>query len=152
MGKNSDMSQPAFDDTMQLPSERDFVPHPNLSDVVNHNILQSQFEGGVHLRDLQADAALEIETENRHYTVVYRGRDEVLICGHPLYCPQPVRVRIAGSNWGGSMLKAGFIGRGMHLEFRHPEYHHPIITSRIVEIREVLPHVPFAALQQRGNA
>src|SRR5512146_1614174 len=122
------MASPAFDATPPFPLERDFAPHPNLGDAVNHNILQSQIEGGVHLHDLRADAALEIQTENRHYTVIYRGRDEVLICGHPLYCPEPVRVRIAGSNWGGSMLKAGFIGRGMHLAFRHPHYHHPILT------------------------
>jgi len=34
------------------------------------------------------------------------------------------------------MLKVRFIGRGMHLEFCHPEYRTPIITSRIEEIRE----------------
>lgn len=123
---------------------RPFAPHPNLGDGVNRNIIQSEVEGGVHLRDLQADVELEIETENRHYTVVYRGKDEALICGHPVYCPEPVRVRIAGSNWGGSMLKAGFIGRGMHLEFRHPEYRQPIITSRILDIREVLPNLAMA--------
>ena len=123
---------------------RPFAPHPNLGDGVNRNIVRSEIEGGVHLRDLEADVALEIETENRHYTVVYRGKDEALICGHPVYCPEPVRVRIAGSNWGGSMLKAGFIGRGMHLEFRHPEYRQPIITSRILDIREVLPNLAMA--------
>ena len=50
--------------------------------------------------------------------------------------PAPTRVRIAGSNWGGSMLKAGFIGRGMHMEFRHPE-HNTVVTSRVREVREV---------------
>jgi len=44
-------------------------------------------------------------------------------------------VRIAGSNWGGSMLKAAFLGRGMHLEYRHPDYRGPIVTSPIVDIR-----------------
>lgn len=43
-------------------------------------------------------------------------------------------VRIAGSIWGGSMLKLRFIGRGMRLEFCHPTYH-TITTSRIVDIR-----------------
>ncbi len=43
---------------------------------------------------------------------------------------------IAGSTWGGSMLKVRFIGRGMHLEFRHPGYTTPIVTSLILEIRE----------------
>src|SRR5438034_271531 len=50
--------------------------------------------------------------------------------------PERVLVRIAGSTWGGSMLKMHFVGRGMHLEFKHPEYDTPIITSRILEIRE----------------
>ena len=34
------------------------------------------------------------------------------------------------------MLKRRFVGRGMHLEFCHPEYQTPIITSPIREIRE----------------
>jgi hypothetical protein len=34
------------------------------------------------------------------------------------------------------MLKRQFVGRGMHLEFCHPEYRTPIVTSRIKEIRE----------------
>ena len=43
-------------------------------------------------------------------------------------------VTIDGSNWGGSMLKMSFIGRGMRLEFRHPQFR-TIMTSRIVNIR-----------------
>jgi len=34
------------------------------------------------------------------------------------------------------MLKLQYVGRGMHLEFRHPEYSTPIITSPIQEIRD----------------
>jgi hypothetical protein len=45
-------------------------------------------------------------------------------------------VAIAGSTWGGSMLKLQYVGRGMHLEFRHPHYPTPIITSPIQEIRD----------------
>jgi hypothetical protein len=45
-------------------------------------------------------------------------------------------VNVHGSTWGGSMLKVAFIGRGMHLEFRHPQ-HRVITTSRIVEVRQV---------------
>jgi hypothetical protein len=112
-----------------------FWPHPNLSDEVNHNIVQSEIEGGVYLKDLPDETTLEIETQNRSYTLVNRGQGQALISGHPEFCPEPVLVRIEGSNWGGSMLKACYVGRGMHLEFRHPEYQRPIITSRIMEIR-----------------
>ena len=112
-----------------------FLPHPNLSDEVNHNIVQSEIEGGVYLKDLPDETTLEIETQNRSYTLVNRGQGQALISGHPEFCPEPVLVRIEGSNWGGSMLKASYVGRGMHLEFRHPEYQRPIITSIIMEIR-----------------
>ena len=114
-----------------------FQPHPNLSDPINRNIVQSEIEGGVYVCDLPPNHALEIETQNRAYIVVHRGSGEILIWGHPEFCPEPVRVKISGSNWGGSLLKVGYIGRGMHLEFRHPEYLTPIVTSRIREVREL---------------
>lgn len=34
------------------------------------------------------------------------------------------------------MLKLQYVGRGMHLEFRHPDYATPIVTSPIQEIRD----------------
>lgn len=112
-----------------------FLPHRNLSDEVNRNIVRSEIEGGVYLDDLPRGAALEVETQNRSYKIVNRGQGQALISGHPKFCPDPVLVSIQGSNWGGSMLKVRFIGRGMRLEFRHPEFR-TIMTSRIVDIRE----------------
>lgn len=114
-----------------------FAPHPNLSDEVNSRIVQSEIEGGVHLRDLPPDSVLRVQTMHREYTLVFCGKGQVLISGHPEFCPEPVLVTIDGSTWGGSMLKHRFIGRGMHLEFRHPEYRTPIITSPIREISAV---------------
>jgi hypothetical protein len=111
-----------------------FAAHPNLSDEINHNIIQSEIEGGVHLNDLPRGAALAIQTRSRFYTLVNLGDDGALISGHPEFCPEPVLVRIQGSTWGGSMLKTRFVGRGMHLEFQHP-VHHTITTSQIIEIR-----------------
>ena len=35
------------------------------------------------------------------------------------------------------LYEADFVGRGMHLEFSHPGFGEPIVTSAIVEIREV---------------
>jgi hypothetical protein len=111
-----------------------FTPHEHLSDAINHNVVQSEIEGGVSLERLPADAVLEVRTQNRSYIIANRGGGEAMISGHPQYCPEPVLVRISGSTWGGSMLKTLFIGRGMHLEFRHPE-HRVITTSKILEIR-----------------
>jgi hypothetical protein len=114
-----------------------FSPHPNLGDEVNHHIVQSEIEGGVFLSDLPSEAVLQIRTQNHCYTAVLQGGGSALISGHPQYCPQPVLVAIAGSTWGGSMLKRRFVGRGMHLEFCHPQYKRPIVTSSIKEIREL---------------
>ncbi|MFI5098810.1 MAG: hypothetical protein ACHQT6_12625, partial [Candidatus Acidiferrales bacterium] len=85
------------------------------------------------------DTVLQIRTQHHDYTALLLGEGCALISGHPQYCPQPVQVTIAGSTWGGSMLKVRFIGRGMHLEFHHPAYSKPIITSLIQEIREPIP-------------
>ena len=111
-----------------------FQAHPNLSDEINRNIIQSEIEGGVDLRDLPAGSVLAIQTQNRFYRVVSLGDDTALISGHPEFCPDPVQVRIHGSTWGGSMLKTRYVGRGMHLEFEHP-IHDTVITSQIVDIR-----------------
>jgi len=111
-----------------------FTPHPSLSDEVNRNIVQSEIEGGVFLDDLSEGAVLEVQTQNRSYTIVVCSHGQELISGHPQFCPYPVPVRIEGATWGGSMLKLRFIGRGMRLEFQHPVYR-TILTSRVVDIR-----------------
>jgi hypothetical protein len=113
-----------------------FNAHPNLADEVNRGIIQSEIEGGVFLNDLPPDTVLEIQTMNHRYTAVLLGGNDALLSGHPEFCPEPVQVAISGSTWGGSMLKLQYVGRGMHLEFRHPSYATPIITSAIKEIRD----------------
>ena len=111
-----------------------FKAQPGFADSVNGNIIRSEIEGGVYLRDLSPGSALAIETQNRVYEMVVLGDGSALISGHPKFCPEPTQVRIQGSSWGGSMLKAKFLGRGMHLEFQHPLYQR-VLTSRILDIR-----------------
>jgi hypothetical protein len=113
-----------------------FRPHENLGNEVNRELVQSEIEGGVRLQDLEPGSMLRVHTQNTCYEIVVLHDGLAYLSGHPLYCPQPVLVTIAGSTWGGSMLKVRFIGRGMHLEFRHPGHPAPIITSIIREIRE----------------
>jgi hypothetical protein len=113
-----------------------FTPLPVFSDEINRKIVRSEVEGGVYLKDLPHGSELEIETENRAYRIIVQTDGRILISGHPQFCPSPIPVSIHGSSWGGSMLKVAYIGRGMHLEFRHPEYR-TITTSRIREIRAV---------------
>jgi len=118
----------------EVPAHSFFEVNSHFSDEINSRMIQSEIEGGVYLRDLQRGDVLEIETCDWVCKLVYCGENEALVSGHPRFCPEPVRVYVAGSTWGGSMLKQYFIGRGMHLELTHPA-HQRIITSRIIEIR-----------------
>ncbi|HYL34498.1 MAG TPA: hypothetical protein VEV17_01150 [Bryobacteraceae bacterium] len=126
------MQAQSLTDTLETMS---FVPHPNLSDQINHNIIQSEIEGGVYLRDLAPGAVLAIQTRNRSYRLVSLGDESALISGHPEFCPEPVEVQVQGCTWGGSMIKTKFVGRGMHLEFIHPVFR-TVITSQIVDIQQ----------------
>ena len=112
-----------------------FEINSHLSDDIKSNIVQSEIEGGVYLRDLRRGDVLEIETQDWVCRLVYCGDYEALVSGHPRLCPKPTRVQIAGSTWGGSMLKQYFIGRGMHLEFMHPICGR-VLTSVILEIQQ----------------
>lgn len=112
-----------------------FTPHPHLSDKINSDVIQSEIEGGVYLRGLPENSILEVRTRNRSYTLRLVRGGGVLISGHPEICPDPVLVHVNGSHWGGSMIKLDYVGRGMHLEFRHPDYEGVVVTSRIVDVR-----------------
>jgi hypothetical protein len=119
--------------------EKLFEPHHNLSDEINRNIIRSEIEGGVDLRRLPHQATLEVATQNHRYVLVMErdnnAESKAWIAGHPRFCPEPVLVQISGSNWGGSMIKSNYLGRGMHMEFRHPEFPGVIVTSPIIDIR-----------------
>ena len=90
-----------------------YTPSPHLTDEINAAIIQSEIEGGVSMRDLPKGTVVEIETQNRVYTLVSCGEGDALLRGHPTFCPEPVLVTIHGSTWGGSMLKHRYIGRGI---------------------------------------
>jgi len=93
-------------------------------------------DGGVWLHDVEVGTTLYVQTKNTLYTIESRT-DGFYISGHPLFCPEPKRVAIAGSTFGGSMIKSGFIGVGMYLEFTCEGQHLPVTTSRIQSIGEL---------------
>jgi hypothetical protein len=93
-------------------------------------------EDGVYLDELPLGAVIDVETAHRTYRIENRGKGKALISGHPTYCPEPILVDLHGSTNGGAMLKMGFIGRGMRIEFQHPE-RGVIFTSTVREIREL---------------
>ena len=88
---------------------------------------------GLQLTDVAEGAAVEVRTHNHTYRIMKCTGGKALISGHPEFCPEPVAVSIHGSTWGGSMLKTGFIGLGMRLEYSD-SIHASITTSPIVAI------------------
>jgi hypothetical protein len=119
-----------------MPFRRLFRPHRSLADEVNRNLVRSEIEGGVRVDDLPPGSLLRVTTQNTCYRILILFGTLALITGHPLFCPRPVLITIRGSTWGGTMLKMNFLGRGMRLEFQHPDYNTPIVTSPIQDIEE----------------
>jgi hypothetical protein len=102
----------------------------------NSPIEQSRNEG-IYLKDLAEGAVVEIETQNHLYRLVKNADTQVRISGHPTYCPEPVDVVVEGSVARGCPLAAnlGFIGRGMYLVLKHPQFDR-ITTARIRDIHK----------------
>ena len=117
--------------------------HPNLSPAINAHLAQSEKDGGVWLSVPPASASngesvlrvgqiLEVQTQNTLYEIVKSDKG-YMIRGHAKYCPEWTRAGIHGSTWGGSMLKMGYVGVGMYLEFS-VEGHREVTTSQIKEV------------------
>lgn len=115
------------------------MPHPNLSKDINANLEQSEKDGGVWLKDLKIGDTVFVQTQNSMYRIV-KTSDGYTIEGHPKYCPKPTEARINGSTWGGSMIKSGFLGGGMHLEFSTDIY--PRITTSRIESVVIISKTP----------
>lgn len=92
-------------------------------------------DAGVYLDDLAVGVQIRVETGHTTYQIENRSDGKVLIQGHPKYCPEPVEVDLLGSTRGGTMLKMGFIGVGLRMEFLHPTLG-MISTSRVVAIHQ----------------
>ena len=114
-----------------------FVPGRNLDDKASQETAHSDSENGIYFDRLADGAILELETRHHRYTLVKKASGQALISGHPVYCPEPVVVEIAGSTRRGDTLKFGFIGCGRHLVFKRPTRRTAVITSRILNLRRI---------------
>jgi hypothetical protein len=92
-------------------------------------------EIGVYVEDLAEGTVLELVTKRHNYTLLKHAGSQVMMLGHPMFCPEPVVVEIVGSftEWPETALQHGFIGCGMALVFKHPVYDQ-VTTSLILEI------------------
>lgn len=108
-----------------------------LYDEINKNIAQSKIDGGIKLADLKVGALVVVQTNNTLYEIMKTGQESYTIKGNAKYCPVETDCNIAGSTWGGSLLKVGFISKGMQLEFSTKTHPIPITTSTIKEVKEI---------------
>jgi hypothetical protein len=125
-----------------------YKPHPNLSAEINNALASQELMGGVWLKRPSGDSvkdepflpvgkALKVQTRDTLYVIEKRGEDEFYISGNAKYCPKPTRCYIQGSNYGGSMLRLDYVGRGMYMEFSTDDHPRVIVTSQIQEITEI---------------
>jgi len=115
------------------------MPQPKINRTTDFSARQSGSDEGFYLNDLADGAVVDIETQHRHYRLEKHHDRHVSISGHPTFCPEPVEVEVEGSIASKPALtpNPGFIGRGMYLVFKHPNFERVITTSRIREIHKV---------------
>jgi hypothetical protein len=88
---------------------------------------------GVGLTDVDALTTLLVRTDNSVYqiTILQPHRREVVVQGGAFF-PERTRACLSGSTFGGSCLKMGWVGIGLHLEFHVEDQW--IITSHVRSI------------------
>ena len=114
--------------------ERPAKPHS--SDLVpRHRTLDGFVEAvshadGVGLTQVDAFTTLVVQTDNSVYqiTILQPYRREVFVQGGAFF-PERRRACLSGSSFGGSCLKMGWVGIGLHMEFHAEDQW--IITSHV---------------------
>lgn len=81
-------------------------------------IKQAEKDGGIFLKNIPEDHVVEVHTKNSIYAlaVIDKKKSKVVIQGNNKVFLQPEACYLRGSTFGGSMIKIGWIGVGMHLE------------------------------------
>ena len=90
----------------------------------------------VDIEELPIGAKLEVETGHTTYVLENRGQGQVLISGHPQFCPEPVLVEFQGAVGGAALLKLWHIEPGLKMAFQHPSLG-TVRTSRVRAIRQL---------------
>ena len=109
--------------------------HENFDNTINTAYDESEMFGGRDLTKLETGKKIVVACLDCTFTVE-RWEDGLYISGHEKYCPVPTKCRIPGSNFGGSMLRMNFVGRGMYMEFHTDAHPTRIVTSQVQEVSE----------------
>jgi hypothetical protein len=123
-------------------------PLPGWGTDENENVIKSEVLGGIFIEKIQVGKTLRIKTKKREYLLEHRD-DGFYLSGHPEYCPTPTHVKPHGSTWGGSAIKAGYIGRGMDFEYGI-EGMGTYKTSEIVDV-EIVGEEPSVSPEDQSS-
>jgi len=90
-------------------------PHPNLSDEINATI--DFYDGeGILIHDLEVGDVLEVQTRNAFYTLTVVDPGEKLVRVTSTNDVDLGECVLQGSNFGGSMIKLGWVCGGTWIE------------------------------------
>lgn len=91
---------------------------------------------GINVREAEPLVPILVTTRNSLYRIIPLrwGNSDVLVQGGTLF-PEPTEARLAGSTFGGSLLKMHWITVGMHLEIDPGHGDGPIVTTRVASVR-----------------
>ena len=90
---------------------------------------------GVGLTDVDTFTTLVVKTDNSVYqiTIVQPYKREVFVQGGAFF-PERTRAYLSGSSFGGSCLKLGWVGIGLHMEFLAKDRDQWVLTSHVRSI------------------
>ncbi len=119
---------------------RDFVPRHRTLDGFIEAVSQTD---GIGLIEVDAFTTLVVRTDNSVYriTILKPYAREVLVQGGAFF-PERTRACLNGSSFGGSCIKLGWVGMGLHMEFHFDDQW--IITSHVrsITVEQASAHRP----------
>lgn len=87
-------------------------------------------DSGIDLSKLKPGTWIEAKTKNNVYEITILGDGKVKIKGGK-YFSEPVERYFHGSTWGGSIIRANWIGYLMNMEIENKPRRRPIITTPV---------------------
>ena len=110
----------------------DLVPRHRSLDGFTEAVSQAD---GIGLTEVDAFTTLVVQTDNSVYqiTILQPYRREVSVQGGAFF-PERTRAYLSGSSFGGSCLKLGWVGVGLHMEFLAADRDQWVLTSHVRSI------------------
>ena len=114
---SSNSTSPTAGHTTHHPRRRSAEAVPRYRTLDGVTAAASQADG-IGLIDVDAFTTLVVRTDNSVYriTILKPHAREVLVQGGKFF-PERTRACLSGSSFGGSCLKIGWVGLGLHMEF-----------------------------------